>query len=217
MAEEKPTKLNSNIKDISGQQFGGLTVKSYHHSSKQNTYWLCICECGNSKVMAKSNLVQGATNCGCLTAELLSIGHSIHGMHRTREYSSWSAAKQRCFNPGTFGFEDYGGRGITMCQEWCDDFMAFLRHVGPRPEGTSLDRIDGTKGYEPGNVRWASPMLQMRNTKRTIKITHNGETLTLTEWAERTGIPRTTLWDRNNKGLPLFAPLRHVGHRGRRS
>lgn len=216
MAEEKPTKHRVDFKDISGQQFGYMTVIAFHETRGKNTYWLCCCcACGTNKIVARSNLFQGTKSCGCSSNE---FKHRTHGMYGSPEYKSWAAAKQRCLNPNTPGFEEYyGGRNITMCAEWCSDFMAFFRHIGPRPKGTSLDRIDNEKGYEPGNVRWATPALQMRNTRRTITITHNGETLTLTEWSERTGIPRVTLWERNDKGLPLFVPLRHIGHRGKRS
>jgi hypothetical protein len=85
---------------------------------------------------------------------------------RTPEYAAWDSAKQRCTNPNHPRWKDYGGRGITMCEAWRTDFLVFLRDVGPKPVGYTLDRIDNDRGYEPGNVRWTDWKTQENNKRR---------------------------------------------------
>ena len=104
---------------------------------------------------------------------------------------------QRCTNPKDAGYDLYGGRGINVHPEWKNSFTAFLDHVGRRPtRAHSLDRIDNERGYEPGNVRWATAAEQNRNQRSNIRITFNGETMILTDWAKRIGIPVNTLYSR---------------------
>lgn len=111
---------------------------------------------------------------------------SVKRIH-PREYTSWMSMRRRCNNPNTVQFKHYGGRGIKVCQRW-DDFWLFLSDMGPRPAGTSIDRIDGSKDYQPDNCRWATRSEQMRNTSQTRFITFEGETRCVSEWAARIGI-----------------------------
>lgn len=104
------------------------------------------------------------------------------GEKQTPEYRSWQHARQRCTNPKATEYERYGGSGIKVCERW-NDFAAFLSDMGPRPAGTSLDRIDSTKGYEPGNCRWATPMQQAWNTTKARLIHFNGKSQSQRAWA----------------------------------
>lgn len=104
--------------------------------------------------------------------------------------------KWRCYYPKNNSFPRYGGRGITVCDRWKNSFENFLSDMGIKPKGTSLDRIDSTKGYLPENCRWATFKQQANNTKANVRLTHNGKTLTLTEWAEEIKINPKTLWTR---------------------
>jgi len=124
----------------------------------------------------------------------------------------------RCRNQRRPEYGRYGGRGIRVSDAF-ETFEAFLAHVGYRPEGTSLDRIDNNRGYEPGNVRWATKRTQMLNRSDNRLITHHGQTLTLTEWSEKTGIAIGTLWRRlhiqRSQPPELFVSTRTASEAGR--
>lgn len=103
-------------------------------------------------------------------------------------YAKWFGIKQRCFNPDHPHYHRYGGRGVTMCDEWANDFAAFRAAVGQQPEkGMTLDREDNNRGYEPGNVRWATRKQQANNRETNVMLTHNNQTMTLKQWAEHLG------------------------------
>lgn len=122
-----------------------------------------------------------------------------HGMHGTRTYETWSSMKRRCQTTSTGNYARYGGIGVSVCPRW-QKFDAFLTDMGIAPEGATLDRIDNTKGYEPGNCRWATPLEQAANRRSTLFLTHNGETLPLTEWARRLDLPGALLRKRKARG-----------------
>ena len=127
-----------------------------------------------------------------------------HGMSRSREYRSWTAMKQRCCNPGASYYSDYGGRGIRVCDEWLDDFAAFYAYVGPCPEpGYSIHRIDNDGNYEPGNVGWASPLEQGRNSRKNRILEYDGRSQCMTAWAEEIGMDARTFRGRLYRGWSL--------------
>ena len=124
-------------------------------------------------------------------------------------YKLWSAIKDRCFNPESKHYHRYGGRGITMCSEWAEDYAKFAADIGARPKGMTLDRIDNDKGYEVTNVRWATKQEQANNRVTNVFITHEGLTMTLADWARHKGWKYGLLTSRWKKGLvgdELFAP-----------
>ena len=113
--------------------------------------------------------------------------------------------KVRCINPKSQDWDLYGGRGITVCDRWKDSFAQFYADMGPKPSAAhSIDRIDSDGHYEPGNCRWATATEQANNWKtRNRRISYNGETLTLPQWAQRLGLSRESLRDRLDSGWSI--------------
>lgn len=192
--------------DMTGKKFGRLTVvgmarirESKPTASKPHgkkvARWLCQCSCGKKSEVDGGNLRSGRTvSCGCYLQEAI----TKHGQaaKKTREYRVWFGAKHRCSTGGKKRkqYKDYGGRGITMCDEWRASFAAFFSYVGRSPSPMhTLDRIDNDRGYEPGNVKWSLPREQMRNRRNTRWIEYKGETKCATDWAEKYQVPLRTL------------------------
>ncbi len=123
-----------------------------------------------------------------------------HGMYRSSEYTSWGSMLERCYNERNHNFPKYGGAGITVCPRWKTSFVNFLSDMGlkPSPKHT-LDRIDGTKNYEPSNCRWATPKEQANNRRDNKHFCFLGITHTISEWSEITGISYSILWKRSKK------------------
>lgn len=117
-------------------------------------------------------------------------------------YSVWQGMKGRCLNPKNRQWNDYGGRGITVCERWMNDFHAFVEDMGPRPENHSLDRIDNNQGYSPGNCRWASRKVQQRNQRRAVYVEIDGKKYRAIELAEMAGVKTDTIVERARRGLP---------------
>ena len=151
--------------DLTGQRFGTLVVKEYVGIDKYGrARWCCICDCGKEIIALANNLKQPAMrkSCGCLKGAKVKHGQCL-GNKITREYETYRHMLLRCFNPKYDKYKYYGGRGITVCKEWRNDFQNFLRDMGKRPEGKTLDRINPYGNYEPSNCKWSTPYEQMHN------------------------------------------------------
>ncbi|MEV8032248.1 hypothetical protein [Streptomyces sp. NPDC086182] len=145
-----------------GARFGRLTVIGERLIGGQSRVPV-RCDCGMEKVVFVDHLGKSTHSCGCLNREVC----ATHGMSRSPEWMAWQGMRQRCTNPKSLQWPNYGGRGIQVCDEWLNSFEAFLAEVGRRPtDGHSIDRIDTNGNYEPGNVRWATASQQQRNTRR---------------------------------------------------
>lgn len=136
---------------------------------------------------------------------------------KTPEYVAWKAMRRRCYQPRSPHFEDYGGRGIAVCEHW-KDFLAFLADMGQRPSPRhSLDRFPDNNGnYEPGSCRWATSAEQGSNKRNNVMLSHQGLTMTLSEWARHLEMSQATLWDRLARGLPPERILTTTRERNRR-
>ena len=142
-----------------------------------------------------------------------------HGspVNKMPEYKPWRSMRRRCYSPSYEYFHLYGGRGISVCEQWRNSFDKFLADMGPRPPGTSLDRYPNKDGnYEPGNCRWATPAQQSANTNLNALFTLRSETFHLAEWARRSGLKMTTLQARLSKGADLETALTAPLQPGRR-
>lgn len=178
--------------ELAGMKFGRLVAKSVRVSNGKRL-WLCACRCGGSKSADASALVSGrVTSCGC--------AKSKHGRSGSPTYHVWHSMKRRCYDPNREGFHRYGGRGLTYCARW-EKFENFLKDMGEKPSRScSLERIDNNKGYTPSNCRWATAKEQARNRSDNKLVTFNGKTACVMEWAERLGMPFTTLSNRLLRG-----------------
>lgn len=182
-------------------RFGRLVVlRRAPDRALGQTRWECQCDCGNYTTVYAGSLRRGDTvSCGCYHREASSRRNSTHRMTGSPTHVSWNRMLQRCRNPKSPDYPQYGGRGIGVCDRW-SSFEAFLADMGQRPSlSYSLDRIDNDGGYEPGNCKWATRAEQQNNRRTTKRITYNGETLALGDWARRTNIPAKTLHMRHER------------------
>lgn len=191
------------IKSLAGARFGNLVVLyATSEPFKSTTKWKCICDCGNHAYPVAHNLVNGrSTSCGCLRKKRASeFAKSLtrHGGTGTRLYSIWRSMICRCYYKNDKCYSTYGGAGITICDEWRNDFKAFRDWAiaNGYKDHLSIDRIDVQKGYYPRNCRWATNFEQSNNKTSTVFLTHNGNTKPLTVWAQELGIPRNVLYSR---------------------
>lgn len=193
--------------NLSGQKFHFLQaiVRVENKAKTHGAQWLFKCDCGNVKTIVGQLVYHGKIkSCGCLRSTRKP--RLTHGMAKSGEFYSWVSMRQRCNNETCKAYPDYGGRGIKICEAW-NTFAQFYADMGPRPAGTSLDRIDNNLGYFPTNCHWATQKTQCRNRRTTTLIEHEGKILPLQEWGEIFNIPYQTLWQRHKvgkRGAELF-------------
>lgn len=190
--------------DLTGKRFGRLVVIERAGNSKngRNSTWRCKCDCGRETTVIGTLLRNGHTqSCGCYGKSRLGENNYKHGKKNKRLYGVWCNMRQRCNDENFVGYKYYGGRGITVCEEWQEylPFHDWAMGNGYR-EGLSIDRIDVDGNYCPENCRWATTKEQNNNTRANHRLSYNGETHTMSEWAEITGINMQTLWQRIKRG-----------------
>lgn len=196
-----------------GKRFGRLVVFGCAgHINKKEYFW-CRCDCGRIKRVRKGHLMSGATkSCGCYNSEKSSdrmkknkIGMT-HGMSKTRLYHVWLAMKTRCGVVGNIPHKNYGGRGITVCENWKNDFVCFRDWAlnNGYKHGLTIDRIDVNGNYCPENCRWITNDEQQNNRRNNHIIEFDGKKYTLAQASRLFGIPQSTLWYRLKKGKGVF-------------
>lgn len=207
-------KHNYNFKDLTGQIFGRLRVLGAEGVGQDRQYyWRCACSCGKTVVVSGHNLRRGQTrSCTCFQKDRVREMFTVHGHARVgpkiSEYGIWCSMKRRCLNSNEDQFKDYGGRGITICERWLNSFENFLADMGRRPSKRhTIDRINNDGNYEPGNCRWATRLEQNNNARSNIRITHNGKTQTVAQWAREFGIKYKTLLTRIHNGVSIELAL----------
>lgn len=211
------------VVDRAGQTFGRLTAISLVRvePSPVGAIWRCACSCSNFKEV-QGNKLRVTKSCGCLLQEYRHGPKShfprVHAQSHTDHqppsslYNTWTGMISRCENPRNPSYRDYGGRGIRVCKRWRKSFVVFASDVGPKPSPQhTLDRKNTNGPYSPSNCRWATIKEQMRNRRSNVRITFQGQTKTLVEWCELTGLKRGTLNNRLRMGWSvadaLFRPL----------
>ncbi len=205
-----------------GQKFGRLTVVCFLYNREyvyKNTgrrrnfpYYLCKCDCGKEKIVAKDFLIRkknGTRSCGCKSKEFLVKMSLSHGQSNTRLFRIWAHIKDRCFNDKNDAYKNYGARGITVCEKWKKDFMSFYNWAMANgyKENLTIDRMDNNGNYDPSNCRWITVKEQHRNTRKNVYLSYNGETKCVAEWAEKLGISKETLYGRIKKGWSVERTL----------
>ena len=180
--------------EMIGKRFGRLIAKQEAGKDGNGYRYLFACDCGNeietSGALVRSRKTQ---SCGCLRSEVTAAKNFLHGMVHSGAYKSWQAMKTRCNNQNQEANKRY--RNLGYASDW-EIFENFVRDMGERPHGMTLDRIDNSKGYSKDNCRWATAAQQNRNTKQNVFITNNGKTMCMKDWANETGIPYPAIQDR---------------------
>lgn len=205
--------------DLTGKVFGRLTViRREANDPSGHSRWACKCKCGGQKIATGSSMIHGETkSCGCLKIEtsienLKAIENPgkqciTHGMSYSPTWRIWQGMISRCYCPTNSAYPSYGGRGITVCQRWRESFENFFNDMGTRPEGLQIERKDNRKGYTPDNCKWATRKEQCRNKRNNRKLTLNGITRLLIQWAEETGIPMKYIHKRLDRGWTIRRAL----------
>ena len=197
--------IHHNTKIMVGAVFGRWTVKARLPNGKA----VCLCSCGVEKEVFLSNVTSGKSkSCGCHRAEVLRELYGKHLASKTPTYSSWQHMMDRCYNENNDHYSNYGGRGITVDERW-HDYNNFLEDMGERPEKRSIDRIDNNLGYSKDNCKWSTQKEQTANTRQNVLLEYKGAVVPLAYVCKDTGVSRTTLEHRLEKGLTLDEAITH--------
>jgi hypothetical protein len=206
--------------ELSGQTFGRLLVLPKTETRGDRLYWFCRCKCGAEKFIKAADLKRGTiVSCGCRMRETIAERIRLNTTHGqaanggTSTFHSWNHMKARCTNPNNPAYKDYGGRGITVCHRWLASFENFYADMGDCPPGKSIERIDNSKGYWPGNCKWGTKKEQSLNRRPKSKVFYkyklklNGQSKTIREWSAITGIKYGTIWMRLQYGWSVKLAL----------
>jgi hypothetical protein len=200
-------------KDLTGKKFGKLIVIEYAYS-KGYAYWRCKCDCGNENIVRSSHLLLGAVKtCGCSWSEngrkTIIFAQAANKKYdekivKSRLYTIWNNMKERCDDVSN---KNYGGRGISICKEWRENYKTFYDWAVKNGynDKLSIDRIDFNGNYYPENCRWANHEIQANNTRKNVFFTYGGITKSVSQWAREFGISHSTFrrWLKDGKELEM--------------
>ena len=212
--------------DLTGQRFGDLLVLEECGKKRKEIAWKCICSCGKTTVVPGYYLRTGHTkSCGCKVASPRPKSF-FYKHHKEKIARAYINMKTRCYNSNYYLYKNYGGNGITVCDDWLgengfENFYNWSFNNGYE-EKLSIDRIDNSKGYSPDNCRWVTMKEQQNNRTNNRMLTANGETHTMSEWSEISKIPYWTIQRRLKDGwdesLAVTKKVQfHASNRNRRS
>jgi len=209
-----------NFKDLTGQRFGRLVAVKKIEEGK-HAKWLFQCDCGNEHVAQQANVLGGrhTRSCGCLAREVAVTSNTTHGMCHTRVYAIYAGVKSRCRNKNNHAYSVYGGRGLTVCDEWLNDPQSFFDWAinNGYADNLTIDRKDNDKGYSPDNCRWSTAKEQSRNRRSNVVITVNGTTKLAVDWARELNIAPAVITKRIRRGWDavdaVVMPLKPGGKR----
>ena len=192
---------------LEGERFGKLTVKRLVEIRNNNAIWECRCDCGNTITATTATLKFGMVcSCGCLIVELM----TTHGMTKSRQYHIWQAMKTRCDNPRAINYSKYGGAGITYDPAW-ELFENFWTDMEKGyADNLTIERMDNSKGYSKENCVWADYRTQNLNKTNNVVLSHQGVSMTITEWADVLKVDRDRLYYQHRQGLTdeqIISPL----------
>lgn len=191
--------------DLANERYGRLVVKErlFIRANYLSPLWICICDCGNKVRVHMSNLRRKENptrSCGCIQKEVV----TKHGMSSSLEHGVWKAMKDRCYNEKHPHFDDYGGRGITVDDEWRESFEIFIRDMGFRPTADhTLERRNNNEGYSKANCYWATRIEQANNRRSNVHYEFNDQKKTLAEWCRELNLNYNTALFRIHAGWPL--------------
>lgn len=198
-----------NLNDLTGQRFGRWTVRcrDYSRGQKQRkAYWICDCDCGNTKSIRGTALVCGnSKSCGCFRIENGKNINLKHGDTGSRLYETWNNMKDRCFNTRHKFYHDYGGRGITVCNEWKNSYEEFKKWAlaNGYADNLTIDRVNVDGDYEPNNCRWTTMKVQSNNRRSNSFLEYDGKRLTYSQWEEALGLRKRILTGRVKRGMDI--------------
>lgn len=190
-------KPRSGLIDLTGMKFNRLTAVSYVGQGSSGAKWLFKCDCGKEIITSSYPVRKGKTkSCGCWNEENKHNRYRIHGLTGTKIQSAWSHMKQRCFNPNCKEYEHYGGRGITVCDEWKNSVAEFAKwaYENGYEKNLTLDRIDNNGNYEPNNCRWVSMEVQENNKRNNRYYDIDSGSYTLSQIAKMYSVSRGSLY-----------------------
>lgn len=195
--------MHHRAKGITGFRSHFLEAVSYAGSDGKKSIWNVRCDCGKVFRMPASELQKGKQkSCGCQRSAGISAGVTRHGLSAHPAYAVWASMQARCTRENHAAWENYGGRGITVCPEWAT-FAAFWQDMGPTYKaGATLDRERNNEGYSKANCRWVSRRVQARNTRLNREIDTPKGKMLVCEAAELSGLGASTLQYRMKAGWP---------------